>query len=158
MINAKRKYFTLVEIMITIGILIILMSISWVAGNKVLKSVKTKQMRVDISMLVTAVEQYKDRWGDYPFTHGRTRPFNFANKLSSVSVYDKKYKGARPMFIDYTKQNMKVENNTIQDPYKIPYRYHYDNSTQTYTIYSVGFDGKDKDRNTRKDNITSDDL
>ena len=105
--NAKKKYFTLVEIMITIGILIILMSISWVAGGRVLKGVKVKQMKAEISMLMTAVEQYNDRWGDYPFEDttddGKAHEFNFGEKLSSVQP-GAGYTGDRPMFIDYQKQ------------------------------------------------------
>ena len=157
--NARKKYFTLVEIMITIGILVVLMSISWVAGGKVLKSTKIKQMKAEISMLVTAVEQYKTRWGAYPFTStggvssGESAlTFDFGEKLSSVAV-GAGYTTDRPMYIDFLKQNIYVDNEEfadtdatateVEDPYENPYQYKYDDTTNEFIIYSVGLDGGD---------------
>ena len=169
--KAKKKHFTLVELMITIGILIILMAVSWVAGSKVLRGTKVKQTKADLVMLVNAVEQYKDRWGEYPFTNGNGQYFKFGEKLSPVKV-GANYNGTRPMFIDYQKHSMESainvgdeadpefenysdyniqnpESTYILDPYKNAYRYDYDSSTETYTIYSDGLDG---------DEVSSDDL
>ena len=161
----NRRNFTLVELMFVVAILVILIGISWVAGTKVLRSQAKSKTKAEIKMLVSAVEQYKERYGVYPPDGGDyDGTLNFAEYLSKVQP-GSGWVGKRPMFIDFTKHNINVDPDTgyddasavstkVLDPYEQDYLYKYDSTTNTYIIYSVGLDS---DPNT-DDDVSSDDL
>ena len=61
----NSKYFTLIELMFVIAILVVLIAISWVAGTKVLRGQTEAKTKAEITLLMSAIEQYKVRFGHY---------------------------------------------------------------------------------------------
>lgn len=131
----KRKKFTLIELMFSVGILVILLSISWIAGNKALKSQAKKKIGAEIVAIESAINQYKDRFGSLPFTSDCV--VDFGQYLSPV-LPNGKYKDEnnkplnRPMFLDFKAMDLSVDNpkysessatkTTLLDPYDQPYK------------------------------------
>ncbi|MCM8538813.1 MAG: hypothetical protein NE328_00910 [Lentisphaeraceae bacterium] len=175
----NKLKFTLIELMFVVAILVILIGISWVAGTKVLRNQAKQKTKAEITMLVAAVKQYKDRFGSFPDVQG---PLNFAEYLSKVQP-NSGWSGKRPMFVDFKKNNINISpdpdpvtydndnagTTTVQDPYEQDYIYVHDPSLEeTFLIYSSGLDGaaeatpaKPSDyvrTGDNADNIDSDDL
>jgi len=148
----RRNNFTLIELIFVIGILIILVGISWVAGNQMMKKQKEKQTQLQIQMLMTAVDKYKMRYGAYPKQHN-SKKLNFKNWLSAIPDGG----GTEP----YIKESAGImsDGNEYLDPYEQAYRYTLTDGK--VKIWSVGVngdnDGGDNDGDT-KDDISSDDL
>ncbi len=166
----NRRNFTLVELMFVVGILVILIGISWVAGTKVLRKQAKSKTKAEITMLVAAVKQYKDRFGSLPVTSASARDLDFGQYLSKV-LPGSGWTGKRPMFIDFKKHNINISNDnfddanatsgTVQDPYEQNYMYQAidsdsDGTAETFKIWSVGLDGGDD--NGADDDISSDNL
>ena len=128
----KKLHFTLIELLFTIMILIILIGIAWTAGAKVIRSQNNTKIKAEIVMIESAIIEYKERYGNYPFED--TQLVNFAEKLSPVPL-DAGWEGTfRPMFIDFKSNNMYTNNDdydsndpdkatatTLLDPYEMPY-------------------------------------
>lgn len=171
----SRRNFTLIELMFVVAILVILIGISWVAGTKVLRSQAKSKTKAEITMLVSAVKQYRDRHGMYPEVKGA---LNFAQYLSKV-LPNSGWTGKRPMYIDYKKNNINTDidtyddanagNTLVMDPYEQDYIYVYDSTEDgTFLIYSAGLDGDetqpdkpseyDSSASGNADNVSSNDL
>lgn len=65
-INGRRYGFTLVELLVAISIIGILMAIAVPVVYRAYVSAKKAAMRIDIKNIETAIEQYKQKYGDYP--------------------------------------------------------------------------------------------
>lgn len=163
------------ELLFVIGILVILVGISWVAGTKVLRSQTKAKTKAEIILLVGAIEQYKTRWGGYPHSWaGNTYDgeLDFGEYLSKV-LPDGNWKDAsnnnidRPMLIDYDKEDILVDNSdyadnnasetNVQDPYENTYWYVLENNPVKIRVYSAGLDGE-YNAPDDEDNVSSDDL
>ena len=164
----NRRNFTLVELMFVVGILVILIGISWVAGTKVLRKQAKSKTKAEITMLVAAVKQYKDRFGSLPVTSTSARNLDFGQYFSKVQpdgswLNNDGSPGKRPMFIDFKKHNINISNDNfdgssagtteVQDPYEVPYRYQ-TFTDGTFKIWSRGLDGNDGGG----DDVSSDNL
>lgn len=160
----NRRNFTLVELMFVVGILVVLIGISWVAGTKVLRKQAKSKTKAEITMLVSAVKQYKDRFGSLPVTSTTKQEMNFGQYLSKV-LPGSGWTGKRPMFVDFKKHNINVSNDNfddagagttkVQDPYEQVYMYKAE-SDGTFKIWSTGLDGSDN--NGSGDDVSSDNL
>jgi type II secretory pathway pseudopilin PulG len=64
----KKRGFTLVEIMIVVGIIIILVGIAIMAGNSARAVARDNQRLTDIRLLQLKLEDYRDQNGAYPAT------------------------------------------------------------------------------------------
>ena len=156
----NKKYFTLIELLFVIAILVILIGISWVAGTKVLRNQTEKKTKAEIFLLTNAVKQYKDRFGEFPATSDTE--VKFAAYLSKVQPNTAGWSGKRPMFIDYKQADFfvgtksgssytidydEVDENTVNDdiyaldPYENPYFFRVNTTTNSFIIYSAGLDG-----------------
>lgn len=181
------KYFTLMELLFVIGILVILVGISWVAGTKVLRSQTKNKTKAEIMLLSGAIEQYRQRFGHYPPQAGNTT-LNFGEYLSKVlpngQWTDASGSSAdRPMLVDFDKEDIIVDNSSyaahdadttiVMDPYENEYMYLLSNNSTSFLIYSKGLDGEhgsgsnynnkeDYEANTthtkNEDNVVSNDL
>jgi len=134
--RAKNKNFTMIELLFIIGILVILMSISWVAGSKVILGTKKQQTKAEITMLFNAVKAYKARYSAYPWENqasaaptagGAAVTFTYGHQLSkaphesdgnynatATGVAASAYNGNRPMYIDYTPHGFNVSNDNYK--------------------------------------------
>ena len=166
----NKRNFTLVELMFVVAILVILIGISWVAGTKVLRKQAKSKTKAEITMLVSAVKQYKDRFGALPVTSTSKQEIDFGQYLSKVPPNSgwtdaNGDPGLRPMFIDFNKHNINVSNpdfaganagtTEVRDPYEQPYMYKAE-SDGTFKIWSTGLDGSDNDGS--GDDVSSDNL
>ncbi|MCM8533785.1 MAG: type II secretion system GspH family protein [Lentisphaeraceae bacterium] len=175
----NKKYFTLIELLFVIAILVILIGISWVAGTKVLRNQTEKKTKAEILLLNHAVKQYKDRFGELPATS--SKQIDFAAYLSKVKP-GSGWSGKRPMYIDFQKADFFVGPSSgnidytevdkanpaaavyALDPYENPYYINVDAATGKFFIYSYGLDGQDdggqysKDSSLGLDDISSDNL
>ena len=87
--------------------------------------------KAEITMLVSAVRIYEDHFEDFPKLNSGI--FDFGEHMSKVPVNDPKWKGKRPMFIDYIKNRFEVSNDEyddlnaketiVYDPFGSPYHY-----------------------------------
>ena len=64
--STVRPAFTLVEMLVVITIIGILVSLGTVAIFKALEAAKRARIKVEITNLVSAIESYKLKFGDYP--------------------------------------------------------------------------------------------
>jgi Tfp pilus assembly protein PilE len=164
----KKQNFTLIEIMFVVGILVILIGISWVAGNKILRKSAENQTKAEVTMIHKACEAYNVRFDGLPSTSDTT--VNFINYLSKVRPGSTTYSGTkRPMFVDFRKSNINLDNDSYDaisggatiasDPYDQEYKYVYNSGA--FYIYSAGVDGQstaphdDKTLANNVDNIVS---
>jgi len=107
------------------------MGIAWTAGSKALIASKRTQVKIELKLLTNALQQYKVRFGTYPWGDGdmAEKDFSFGHKLSKVAhVNDPIYtaptgvvKGdwngdgtatsadKRPMFIHYREHGFNVK-------------------------------------------------
>ena len=147
----SKKTFTLIELMLVVTVLVILISISWVAGTKVIKAQIDRKMEAEVLTLSKSLEIYKIRYGDYP-TATAPSSLNFGEKLSNAKP-GAGWNGKREMYIDYRKSGFKVSNDNyddsnatetiVLDPYNNPYLYYHDSDKNKIYVWSVGSDGKD---------------
>jgi type II secretory pathway pseudopilin PulG len=113
----KVNKFTLIELLFVILILIILIGISWIASNKVVRTQNYMKAKSEIAMLEAAIVQYKDRWNERPYdialipNDGDSIEIDFFNRLDLLS-YD-----------DYIKNGFyHNEDGKVFCPYEQPYR------------------------------------
>jgi len=157
----KKKNFTLIEIMFVVGILVILIGISWVSGSKILRKTAEAQTKAELVMILKACDAYKVRWGSYPKADGYNGPVDFMEMLSKVSADSSQWGSdrPRPMFIDCKKANMNITNDdyantgtgavSAKDPYEQDYTFQISEGDPAIdgdgviTIFSVGIDPDD---------------
>ena len=147
----KKNQFTLIELMFVVAVLVILISISWVAGTKIIKEQINRKMQAEVFTLSKVIELYSIRYGSYPDSPAPAA-LNFGEKLSDVKP-GAGWSGKRVMYIDFRKKGYKVSNNnyddsnasatTVLDPYDNPYLYYFDSAKNKFYVWSVGADGKD---------------
>ncbi|GAA5504918.1 type II secretion system protein [Novipirellula caenicola] len=65
-VKATRHGFTLVEILVVITIIGILTAIAIPAVNNAIRTTRQGVIRMEISSLETAIEKYREKYGDYP--------------------------------------------------------------------------------------------
>jgi len=93
----SKQWFTLIEIMFVVGILVILIGIGWVAGAKILRKSADTQINAELKMIQTAIDIYKTDKGFYPSED------NIVNQVKDLKViptnngqfydpYDEQYK------------------------------------------------------------------
>ncbi len=128
--------------MFSVAILVILISIGFVAGTKVLRSQANTKTRAEIKMIRSACIQYKDRYNSFPSLSETDIDINFGEFLSKVPP-NSGFIGSRPMYIDYKRHNINYDSGTISDPYENPYQYKYDKDKNTILIWSIGLDESD---------------
>ncbi len=176
--KSTSRHFTLIELLFVITILVILISISWVAAKHVFDKQRIRKTQGEIKLLVTAVENYKIRYGSYPAndTSETPHPLSFGEKLSDV-VPGSGWNGKRPMYINFKRKDIKVSNDLyddsnatktkVLDPLENTYLYYHDTATDRYYIWSIGKDGIDSSSDDFKkigadgkfgDDITSENL
>jgi prepilin-type N-terminal cleavage/methylation domain-containing protein len=64
--RAARRGFTLPELMITIGIIALLLSLALVGLNAAKRKAQITRVQDDFQMITTALTQYRSDFGDYP--------------------------------------------------------------------------------------------
>lgn len=150
---ARRKAFTLVEILIVVGILIMLLAMSTPIVGFVSEAQNRARAKADMEVMASALESFKARYQSYPRFNAGANPESVAEsiyKCLSGKMYLKVENGqisfvesqtdGKP-FVDVTKLNLvdsADRDNTnvdpertgiyIGDPWRNPYLYFYDTS------------------------------
>jgi prepilin-type N-terminal cleavage/methylation domain-containing protein len=62
----QRRGFTLIEMLVVIGVVVVLVSLLVGAGAKAVSTARDAQMALEVSQLAQAIETYKRTLGDYP--------------------------------------------------------------------------------------------
>ena len=129
-----KRRFTLIEILFAIAILVILIGISMIAGNKILRKTAEAQTKAEIKLLSSAIESYRSRWGQYPVSANNTVDFiEWLSKISPHALDENNQSFPRPMFLDCLKSDMNISNRnyfysqvfgvSVSDPYEQIYIY-----------------------------------
>lgn len=112
-----------------------------------------QKCKAEITMLVSAIRQYEDRFESFPKYSSGT--LNFGEYFSKVPVNDEKWKGKRPMFINFIMNNIEVSNDDfaehnaketiVYDPYGSAYHYNFIKANfekdESFEVISKGEDG-----------------
>ncbi len=145
-----REGFTLLELLVVIGIIAILTSIVIGVGRRASESGKTARARAELAALSAALDSYKLAYGDYPRTDLPARLLQ--------SLIGKRGPAYQPVtgraLIESAKFNTAAaldpfasESAELLDPWEHPYRYAYKSRTPwtnpSYVLYSAGPDGSD---------------
>lgn len=135
--------FTLVEILVVMGILAILAAITLGVASGVGEHRKRQQARSELAALAVALESYRAEHGDYPEATGTGGDGENARILAArLAPAD----GAGPLLLDPDRFSWDSPGVTLLDPWGQPYAYWYDpgaNGRFGFLLYSRGPDGED---------------
>jgi prepilin-type N-terminal cleavage/methylation domain-containing protein len=158
--RATKNGFTLIELLMVIAVIGILVSITFGISTGVKNAQNRAVAKAQLASISQAVEQFKLRYGDYPWHDSAGSDTNKmllyaltgrlvmerVNGVLQVDIIDSQSDAiveARPKFIDETK--FWVEEDNLLDPWGNPYIYRYkssDNPDQWemfgYHLYSTG--------------------
>ena len=99
-----RKAFTLVEMLVVIGIIAVLVALLVPAAGMAVSRTRNFNMTAEISQLATAIERYKNEKGDYPPSMGED--YTTGNRYNTVAekhlrkCYPKMTSAAKDYFYD----------------------------------------------------------
>ncbi|MBQ6705294.1 MAG: prepilin-type N-terminal cleavage/methylation domain-containing protein [Opitutales bacterium] len=147
----NRRAFTLVEILVVIALLIVLASITFALAGPVKNSILTTKAKSQIQKISLALNEFKNKYGEYPMTDGGESDEDWAELLIDsvrgdrilvrrggklkMAKYNEGRSGAEPLpFLalgEYAlDDDSDVENaKMILDPWENPYQYRYNKIT-----------------------------
>jgi len=145
--NIRKKNFTLIELLFVIFILIILIGISWIASNSVMRASKNKQTKSELATIETALESYHMRHNEYPDPEEFTWRIwidDQGNKHEeSYPAVPQNLSDGVDQYINYKRSNITTAqgkfNRVICDPYEMGY--YYEKVGDGYKLFSHGLDG-----------------
>lgn len=88
------RAFTLLELLMVMAVIAILATITLLIGRGVSDRSKVTQARAEMAVLAAALEQYKQQYGDYPWTPADvaldipTRPLTIEDSRSAVVLFN----------------------------------------------------------------------
>jgi len=93
-IRSRRSAFTLVELLVVIGIILVLMALLLPAVNKAWNTGVRTKMAFDLQTISTALEAYRADFQQYPQVFGTSTPSPFTNAVWSPSSASNQGQGA----------------------------------------------------------------
>lgn len=145
-----KKAFTLLELLVVIGVVALLSGIVIGVGRRASESGKSARARAELAALSAALESYKLANGDYPRTN---LPARLLQSLIGKRGPDYQPLSGQPLIeaarfaTDGTFDPFASETAELLDPWAHPYRYAYKSQTPwtnpSFVLYSAGADGSD---------------
>ena len=169
--SPNKNFFTLVELMFAVGILVILIGISWVFSKGAFDGVNRTQIKGELLMLKAAVEAYKVDHGVYPYADSGSDfsgDLNFVEYLSKVKPNDNYSGSKRPMYERMKELNLSNKDtfdntanpgqSTARDPYDQAYQYVLElngpgSLDDRFYIYSLAKNASSADDDLRSDQL-----
>ncbi len=148
--QARNRGFTLLELLVVLGIIAILTGIVIGVGRRASESGKTARARAELAALSAALDSYKLAYGDYPRTDlparllqsliGKRGPaYQPVTGRALIEAVKFTTAAALDPFVSDAAE--------LLDPWEHPYRYAYKLRTPwtnpSYVLYSAGPDGSD---------------
>ncbi len=169
--HPNRNGFTLIELLMVIAIILILAGITFGISRGVQNAQARTKARAELATIAQALEQFKSRYGDYPWhKSGETDtnktllyaltgrlviddpdPNDSVSNIEAIIITDENQIKRNPKFLDETKFatiGIDSETTNLLDPWGNPYMYWYKwddrpNSYEMfgYHLYSTGAGG-----------------
>lgn len=155
-----RQGFTLLELITTISIIVILISILAVGFGNLLPASKGKRASADMVRIQQALEDYKGRFGEYPkpMTGLSSMEHILFNALAGRLAPNGSFGNFKMLMdrnaLEFTNGNFPIVGeepeallNAIVDPWGNPFRYRFDPDATgwknfNYVLFSAGPDGE----------------
>lgn len=84
----SKKGFTLVEVSVSVGIIVVLTSIAIVAGSSAKANARDNQRKTDIQLLQVKLEAYRGQYGVYPISLDGNEKSLVSSGIVSATVLD----------------------------------------------------------------------
>ena len=169
--HPNRNGFTLIELLMVIAVILILAGITFGVSRGVQNAQARTKARAELATIAQAIEQFKSRYGDYPWhKSGETdtnktllyaltgrliiddpNPNDGVSNIEAIIITDENQIKRNPKFLDETKfttTEINGETTSLLDPWGNPYMYWYkwdDNPSSYemfgYHLYSTGAGG-----------------
>lgn len=169
--HPNRNGFTLIELLMVIAIILILAGITFGISRGVQNAQARTKARAELATIAQALEQFKSRYGDYPWHKsgetdtnktllyaltgrlviGDPNPSDNVSTTNAIIITDENQIKRNPKFLDETKfATIEIDSETtnLLDPWGNPYMYWYKwddrpNSYEMfgYHLYSTGAGG-----------------
>lgn len=122
----REEGFTLVELLVVLGILVLLVGIATPQVIKFLSSAKTDTAKLDVDRLSGILDLYRLEVGDYP------------SDDAGIEALVERPAGAERWNGPYVKKA-----DAVIDPWGRPYRYRYPGEHGEFDLYSLGRDNQE---------------
>ena len=170
--HPNHNGFTLIELLMVISVILILAGITFGISRGVQNAQARTKARAELATIAQAIEQFKSRYGDYPWhKSGETDtnktllyaltgrlvikdpdPNDDISEIEAILITDENQIKRNPIFLDETKfatTQTNGETTNLLDPWGNPYMYWYkwDDNPNSYEmfgyhLYSTGARGK----------------
>lgn len=160
--HLNRSGFTLIELLMVIAVILILTGITFGISRGVQNAQARTKARAELATIAQALEQFKSRYGDYPWHKSgetdtnKTLLYALTGRLAirdleAIIITDEGQIRRNPKFLDeskFTTTEINGETTNLIDPWGNPYMYWYKwddrpNSYEMfgYHLYSTGAGG-----------------
>ncbi len=139
---ASRAGFTLIELMVVIGIMLLIMSVLFPAYNHAQRTARRTRARTDIHNIQTAIVAYHREYGRYPMQTSAQAPSytgtNYKGLIDILRGNDVGNNNPRSIqFLEVSKGSHSVEHGMV-DPWGQPYRVSVNASRHAVRVSSPG--------------------
>ena len=174
-LGKRQQGFTLIELLMVIAVILILAGITFSISRGVQNAQARAKAKAELATISQAIEQFKSRYGDYPWHKqgevdtnktlllaltgrlvlGDPDPEDSTNEIKALIIDTQNQIDANPKFLDDTKFSTSLingETTKLLDPWGNPYiyRYKWDNKPSDWDVfgfhlYSTGPKGSSAD-------------
>ena len=162
-LSKRQQGFTLIELLMVIAVILILAGITFGISRGVQNAQARTKAKAELATISQAIEQFKSRYGDYPWHQGGggdstdnnkmllyaltgrmvladPSPTDNTTKIAAIEITDEEQIDKNPKFLDdskfsTTKTGQRTTN--LLDPWGNPYIYWYkwDNSPDAWDVF-----------------------
>ncbi len=141
--NQKRRGFTLIELMVSVGIIMMVVSVMFIGLNVARRQMAINRARTDVHNIRTAIVSYKQTYGRYPRQTGsgsimyvRREFAELIDILMGQEDHSMNPKGIQ--FLEVSRGAYSESERTMVDPWGEPYRARVVVPDSTVVVWSQG--------------------